>query len=771
MDIKKKRTGVIIDVVIIVVVVSLGIFLRLPYDSSIGNAQMNNELTDDDCYYLSDPDSYLYARKARQYSLDLTGFTLVNTRTEDYMMSPVSTRENGLVTNFLPLLAALVFRFLNLFSDITIEMVVYYINAVICALAAVPVYLYMRKQTNVVGGAVSAFLIVTAVPFLEHSVAGYFDTDAMLCTIPICLILSFAMMVESETLKKKTVYAVLSLISFFVLATTWETFYIYFGILCVLSFITIMQLLFVKGAEGRLDRKETRVDVLYIVVSLIVMVGISFLIYGSTIIDSIRRLLNNMLVINNYPDSTKYIVELSDIPLLDNGVEGAFLTTGSGIVNKLGGAIVIIMAFIGIFLLLFARKRKSVRFFSCNMGFIVSWFLITLPFLIVGVRFLQLVCIPLILLTGLSAGILSEIMTVTAGKRIGYILSAFLAVMLVFGPVSGAFLRKGSPSPFYNKTFDGACTWINNYGSENADILTWWDFGYFIEFASARHVLSDGGTFDGRYFYWLAHALLTDNPKLSVGIFNMLDFSGVDGNDVAEGYLGSAEMACSALLDILPVDIVEANRILTTRYGLSESEAAELIRVTKPIIKDERYLIISRDLISKIGALSYYGFYDFDDVAPNTSLGVSTTPVVPTIFEEKTSIRGINNVYVLIKKDENNEYVTLIDEAGEIVDISRIITVENGVKIKDERKGNIGYTLYCINDNGFYSFIVCSDNIADSMLVSLMALNSNSEYTRVCESVLGDNLISVDSVTARFFGDSSTPDNAGVYIYKVVGQE
>ena len=70
MDIKKKRTGVIIDVVIIVVVVSLGIFLRLPYDSSIGNAQMNNELTDDDCYYLSDPDSYLYARKARQYSLD-----------------------------------------------------------------------------------------------------------------------------------------------------------------------------------------------------------------------------------------------------------------------------------------------------------------------------------------------------------------------------------------------------------------------------------------------------------------------------------------------------------------------------------------------------------------------------------------------------------------------------------------------------------------------------------------------------------------------------
>ena len=111
--------------------------------------------------------------------------------------------------------------------------------------------------------------------------------------------------------------------------------------------------------------------------------------------------------------------------------------------------------------------------------------------------------------------------------------------------------------------------------------------------------------------------------------------------------------------------------------------------------------------------------------------------------------------------------MTLVDDNGDLIDVSRIIYVENGKKIKDEYKNNKGYSLYCINDAGEYSFIVCSDNIADSMLVSLMALDSNESYTRVYTSVLGDNLTSYNSATARFFGDSGTPDNAGVYVYKV----
>ena len=169
MNIYSKRISIIVDIVIVILIVALGIVVRLPDENTVGSAQLDNELTDQDCFYLSDPDSYLYARKAREYSVDLSRFSFINTRTEDYMMSPVSSKENGLVTNGLPLLAALIFRLLSFFSDITIEMVIYYINIVICALAAVPAYFYVRKQTNLFGGIVSAILAVTAIPFLEHS--------------------------------------------------------------------------------------------------------------------------------------------------------------------------------------------------------------------------------------------------------------------------------------------------------------------------------------------------------------------------------------------------------------------------------------------------------------------------------------------------------------------------------------------------------------------------------------------------------------------------
>ena len=767
MQIKNKAISVLIDIIIVALIVAFGIILRLPDSMLVGSAQINDEYTDEDIFYLSDPDSYLYARKARGYSVDLSNFSFVNTRTDDYMMSPVSSKENGLVTNGLPLIAALVYRLLNLFSDISIELVVYYLNAVICSLAAIPAYLYVRKQTNFIGGIVSACLAVIAIPFLEHSVAGYFDTDAMLCTVPLCVITAFALMVGEDNRTKKIAYAIIAVIMFALLAATWETFYIYFGILGFLCVVTVFELAFAKGNDGRLRGKPLGIEVLFMAVTLIVMAIVALLMYSTTIIDSIRRLITNMLATNNYPDPTRYIVELSDIPILENGIEGAFLTTGSGMINKLGGAIVLVFALVSILVIVLVRRRVSNKFLACNIGFVVAWLLITLPLLIAGVRFLQLVCLPLALLAGLGVGIIAEIITSGDSKVIGFIASLLIAALVLFGPIAGASIRSNTPAPFYNKTFDKACTWINNYAGENADILTWWDYGYFIQFASARHVLADGGTFDGRYFYWVAKALLTDNPAMSVAIFNMLDFSGVDSMDVAEEYLPDAETATCALNEILPLSKEQGYNILMTKYSLSFNEASDIMSVAKPDVNNERYFIISRDLIAKIGALSYYGFYDFDDVTPSVSLGVSTEPAKVNMYGEKVGIRGIDDVNVVIRSDNNNEYVTLVDDNDKQIDISRIITVENGIKVRDENKGSKGYTVYCIKDSGEYSFIVCSGNIADSMLVSLMAYNSNDAYTRVETSVLGDSMSVANSDTAKFFGDSNTPENAGVYVYRV----
>lgn len=760
----------VIDIIIILAIITLGIVLRFPFNSVNNinnNMALTNELTDDKCLYLSDPDSYLYARKAREYSIDLSNFSFVNTREDDYMMNPVSTKENGLVANGLPLVAALVYRFLSLFSHISIEEIVYYINMVICSLAAVPAYLYVRKQTNIVGGIVSGILSVCAIPFFVHSVAGYFDTDAMLCVLPLSLITVFAMMVYSDKRRSKIVFAVLSVLFFAILAATWETFYIYFGILFGLSAVTILIMLILYKREKVLSKNQLIEEVCFIISSIVLMIIISFLMYGSTIIDSIRRLVTNMLVTNDFPDPTRFIVELSDIPVLENGIEGAFLTTGSGIINHLGGVLILVVAFFSIILVMAKGKGISPKFFSCNVGFIVMWLLVTFPLLFVGVRFLQLVCLPLVLLIGLGVGIITDMINKRFGKALMYILSPVIAILVVVGPLVGVILRGNTPAPFYTKTFDKACTWVNDYASEDASILTWWDYGYFIQYASARHVLADGGTFDGGYFYFLAHALLTSNPKLCTAIYNMLDSSGLDAVDLATEYMKDTRSACNALLNVLPMERDEAKATLISTYNLSSDEAEKLIDIAKPVTTNEKYIFISRDLISKTNALCYYGLYDFDDSSYDASLGVSIEPVVPQEYFKKCNIRGIDNLSVEYREAGDKKELNLIGDNGRPVGISRLIYVENGTKVQDIKRSDLGYTVYCIKDNGECSFVVCSDTIADSMLVSLMAYNSNECLERVYSGVVDSRLISYNSITAKFFGNAATEPSAGVLVYKV----
>lgn len=765
----KKRA---IDILIIILIITLGIVLRFPFsamdkDSSSRSIAEINEITDEDCLYLSDPDSYLYARKAREYSVDLSNFTFVNTREDDYMMNPVSDRENGLVTNGLSFIAAIVYRFLSLFSRISIEQIVYYIDMVICSLAAIPAYLYVRKQTNVIGGIVSGILAVCAIPFFVHSVAGYFDTDAMLCTIPLGLMTSFAMMIYSDKRSTKIVFSIISLIMFALLAATWETFYIYFGILVFLSVVTIIIMAILRKREKAITSSKLKEEVLFSCMTIVIMAIIAFLMYGMTIVDSIRRLVTNMLVTNDYPDSTKYIVELSDIPILENGIEGAFLTTGSGIINNLGGVVILAVGLLSMILVIAKGKEKSPKFFYCNFGFVVTWLLITFPLLFVGVRFLQLVCLPLVFLIGLGIGIFTDMLVKNSNIYIGYVLSAFISAIIMVGPVAGVILRGNAPEPFYTKTFDKACTWVNDYASEDASILTWWDYGYFIQFASARHVLSDGGTFDGGYFYWLAHALLTDNPNLSAAIFSMLDDSGISAPDMATEYIGDTGTACDALLSVLPMSKEEGIQYLVKNYDMSEDKATILIDKAKPDMRNEEYMFISRDLISKINALCYYGFYDFSNGDYDAALGVSCEPIVPNEYNQHTEIQGINNCSIEYREVGDNKEVTIIDDDGNPVGISRLIFVENGSKVQDIKRKDTGYTVYCIKDNGECSFIVCSNFIADSMLVSLMAYNSNDCYERVYSSVEDSRLLPYNSVIAKFFGNASTKASAGVLVYRM----
>ena len=362
MNKKAKIYKYIIDVIFILAIIFLGIVLRLPVDDTSRRASEVIEFTDENNFYLSDPDSYLYARKAREYSQDLSNFSFVNTRSEDSTMNPVSTKENGLITNGLPLLAALVYRFLNIFTDIPIESVVYYINAFICSLAVIPAYLFVKRYSNLIGGIVSGILVVVAIPFLEHSIYGFFDTDAMLCTLQLALVTCYAMMIYEDKIPKKVSYAIISVMLFTMLASTWETFYIYFGILFFLTVAALIAMTVLGRERENMSDRGIVLEISFVGVTYISMMLIALAMYGKNLIFSIGRLVNNMLATGDYPDPTRYIVELSDIPVLENGVEGAFSTSGSGIINNLGGIVILTIAALSIVLIIIRGRKKAESF-------------------------------------------------------------------------------------------------------------------------------------------------------------------------------------------------------------------------------------------------------------------------------------------------------------------------------------------------------------------------------------------------------------------------
>ena len=152
---------------------------------------------------------------------------------------------------------------------------------------------------------------------------------------------------------------------------------------------------------------------------------------------------------------------------------------------------------------------------------------------------------------------------------------------------------------------------------------------------------------------------------------------------------------------------------------------------------------------------------DLDDIFQEASKAIFLN-----VQEGKlTSLTSSLNTYFM--KVCINQTLKFIGKKSKVMPLIDENRISNKNAVRDDKIDETGYSVYCINDNGEYSFIVCSDFIADSMLVSLMAFNSNDAYTRVFSSVTNDSYYAYQSVTARFFGDGNTQPSEGALVYKV----
>ncbi|MBO4685783.1 MAG: hypothetical protein J5628_03930 [Lachnospiraceae bacterium] len=290
------------------------------------------------------------------------------------------------------------------------------------------------------------------------------------------------------------------------------------------------------------------------------------------------------------------------------------------------------------------------------------------------------------------------------------------AVALVLSPCMAAFGFAFCNRPDGSDTLHGASAYIAENTPANAVIASWWDYGYYYEYAAKRLTLGDGGNFNSEWNYWLGQALMTDDDRLAQGIFGMLATGGLDAthklmtlyrtgrsippaaDELPEtmplGRLSEdvrpAAYATAVLKHILHYSREQGSKLLREYYGLDEADAAEIIRLAYDPALRPIYLVISDDMIRKIGAIATYGNWGFDG-----------EPAIPHIWQgmtARTVAPGMTVTFPLADSDYTVQVTrgadglltaTFLNGTGQALASELRVDVRN----KDDYPGTTGYVM------------------------------------------------------------------------------
>ncbi|MBQ2636050.1 MAG: peptide transporter [Methanobrevibacter sp.] len=330
-----------------------------------------------------------------------------------------------------------------------------------------------------------------------------------------------------------------------------------------------------------------------------------------------------------------------------------------------------------------------------------------------------------------------------------YVVVIAIVLALISPSICGAYQTSdtvipGTSDPMYN-----SMKWIDETQSDDTVITSWWDFGYLFEIAADRQVTFDGGSQSGERAFWLGQAMTTDNLELSAGIFRMLDSSGEQADTRLTEITGDTGKATSILIDILPKTASDAQKTLTSKYGLTSAEAKEIVGYTHPSNPRPVIFVASSDMLQKAGWWSYFGAWDFENqTSENYNYYVPTSQVeVQPGHTGKLSLlddQGMTNNAVIERGNGNNTTTAYTEsvytDSGEPIMIndteynplkaSDIILIEDGYIVKNESiKGasDGNYTLFIMGENNQYTPILISNELSNSMFTQLYLLGGSGQ--------------------------------------------
>ena len=620
--------------------------------------------------YFTELDSYYNYRLTQNY---LKTGHLGDTQINGSDWDSLSTSPNGRKADYEPVivvLAASTYRFVNMFGNVSLTQVAFWLGPVIASLAVLPAFFIVKRATGSTWGAVLAGVVAGAAPaYFTHTYGGFFDTDMFNVLAPLMIVLFLTESIYAKKPIFKAIYAVCSALFLGLFSLSWSG-YAYMVLLTFGSLIFyypasyVMDKLDGKDLSNKKDwlinNQATITFIVFAIVAIIVLmltVGSSFIETTSSIV-GMSTSLQSATAGSAYPNVYVSVGEMQIPAVID-------------IVNNSGGLFPVLFALIG-FVLMFIGLRKKAkseepvkeepeetktekklktrrykpktkkaeeishahekRFIPGKFEWtqrekynnlflfvlLILWTVGIAVMLTQGTRFIEQFEVPIALMAGISVGILVKYIDLKIEQK-SYVtfMALILVILAVVSPIYADHVTSSQAVGSTNDDMYNTLTWIKANTPENSVLASWWDFGHLFTAVAQRQVVFDGGSQNNMRAYWIGRSLATSNEDLSAGILRMLANSGEDASNTLDIYTGNTTKSVEILNEILPMDRTQANTALTGTYGLDQKQANSVLDLTHPAETKPVYLILSSDMLSKAAWWAYFGTWDFENQTSN----------------------------------------------------------------------------------------------------------------------------------------------------------
>ena len=513
-----------------------------------------------------------------------------------------------------------------------IEWASFYIQVVLIAIGAIPLFFLSRKIGGTTGGFIGAALVLTAVPLVTRTLGGSSDDDVH------TVIYTFAMMaLLFSAIGKKTrtiaimagIAGLINAIFMFGWSGWWYGFLLVLGSAGLYVIYEFVRKRIKKETLTRAEWINKSAFVVVFFVSAIVFAMLLSPLSTNSAFEQAERVFssptNPIELVLRLRGGADVSVGAGEYPLWPNVLRTVAelnpaefrQVIGNAGQLPLGGGAGILFFYLGLagIVSLFLRYKEDSKYPFFGMVLLV-WMAGMIFIAMDAVRFILMASIPILLSVGALIGAITGPVARYVEKEMKVRKSIFvsiISILFVFWflltPIANARSASEGAIPIFDDAWYDSVYAMRDHSDERGIVSSWWDYGHFFQAYGEQSVTFDGGD-QGKRIYWMGKSLLTDNSTKAHDILKVMNCGQEKPYDLIEEYLGERYRPTRIKLDITRLDKNDARAYLENE-GLPDDLIEEVLGLTHCDDLMPMYFVTSEDMVGKAPVWSHFGGWDF----------------------------------------------------------------------------------------------------------------------------------------------------------------